>query len=133
MLFPDGSNGDGYLPTTDPGELLVSPDHHLKKKIFINNFAMSCCYVPLAIFLSDGGVTKLAINVDSEDDDNLYLSDGPVSRSGLADGTRSGSDPEDDNASGSGPGTGHGCGVVSVVSVLFLSLCFVVHPPLCSL
>ncbi len=65
---------------------------------------------------------------------NLYLSDGPVSRSGLADGTRSGSDPEHDNASGSGPGTGLGCGVVSVVSVLFfLSLCFVVHPTLCSL
>ncbi len=36
--------------------------------------------------------------MDSEDDDNLYLSDGSVSRSGLADGTRSGSDPEDDNA-----------------------------------
>ncbi len=71
--------------------------------------------------------------MDSEDDDNLYLSDGPVSRSGLADGARSGSDPEDDNASGSGPGTGLGCDVVSVVSVLFLSLCFVVHPPLCSL
>ena len=71
--------------------------------------------------------------MDSEDDDNLYLSDGPVSRSGLADGTRSGSDPEDDNASGSGPGNDLGCGVVSVVSVLFLSLCFVVHPPLCSL
>ncbi len=70
--------------------------------------------------------------MDSEDDDNLYLSDGPVSRSGFADGTRSGSDPEDSNTSGSGPGTGLGCGVVSVVSVLFLSLCFVVHP-LCSL
>ena len=56
--------------------------------------------------------------MDSENDD-LYLSDGPVSRSGLADGTRSGSDPEDDNTSGSGPGTGLGCGVVSVVSVLF--------------
>ncbi len=37
--------------------------------------------------------------MDSEDDDNVYLSDGPVSRSGLADVTRSGSDPEDDNAS----------------------------------
>ncbi len=71
--------------------------------------------------------------MDSEDDDNLYLSDGPVSRSGLADGTRSGFDPEDDNACGSGPGTGLGCGVVSVVSVLFFYLCFVVHPPLCSL
>jgi hypothetical protein len=34
MLFPDGSNGDGYLPTADPGELLVSPDHHLKKQIW---------------------------------------------------------------------------------------------------
>ena len=89
MLFPDGSNGDGYLPTADPGEQLVSPDHHLKKQIW------------------------------TEGDDNLYLIDGPVSRSGLADGTRSGSDPEDDNASGSGPGTGLGCGVVSVVSVLF--------------
>ena len=54
MLFPDGSNGDGNLPTADPGELLVSPDHHLKKQI------------PFS-----------------------YLSDGPVSRSGLADGTRS--------------------------------------------
>ena len=62
--------------------------------------------------------------MDSEDDDDLYLSDGPVSRSGLADGTRSGSDPEDDNASGSGPGTGLGCGVVSVVSVLFSSSLF---------
>ena len=71
--------------------------------------------------------------MDSEDDDNLYVSDGPVPRSGLADGTRSGSDPEDDNTSGSGPGTGLGCGVVSVVSVLFSSLCFVVHSPLCSL
>ncbi len=37
--------------------------------------------------------------MDSEGDDNLYLIDGPVSRSGLADGTRS--DPEDDNTSGS--------------------------------
>ncbi len=70
--------------------------------------------------------------MDSENDDNHYLSDGPVSRSGRADGTRSGSDPEDDNTSGSGPGTVLGC-VVSVVSVLFLSLCFLVHPPLCSL
>lgn len=52
----------------------------------------------------------------------IYLSDGPVSRSGLADGTRSGSDPEDDNTSGSGPGTGLGCGVVSVVSILFFYL-----------
>ena len=34
MLFPDGSNGDGYLPTADPGELLVSPDDHLKKQIW---------------------------------------------------------------------------------------------------
>ena len=40
--------------------------------------------------------------MDSEDHINLYLSNGHVLRSGLADGTRSGSDPEDDNASGSG-------------------------------
>ncbi len=61
MLFPDGSNGDGYLPTADPGELLVSPDHHLKKQIFTNNFALSFCYVPFAMFLSNGDVTKLAL------------------------------------------------------------------------
>ncbi len=57
--------------------------------------------------------------MDSEDDAQfLYLSDGPVSHSALADGTRYGSDPEDDNTSGSGPGSGLGC-AVSVVSVLF--------------
>ncbi len=45
-VVPDGSNGDGNLPSADPGELLVSPDHHLKKQIFTNNVAMSFCYVP---------------------------------------------------------------------------------------
>ena len=51
---------------------------------------------------------------------SLYLGDGPVSRSGFADGTRS-------FAMFLllcflGTGTGLGCGVVSVVSVLLISL-----------
>ncbi len=45
-VVPDRSNGEGNLPTADPGELLVSPDHDPKKQIFTKNFAMSFCYVP---------------------------------------------------------------------------------------
>ncbi len=83
---------------------------------------LACHGDPISFLLVDGP-TLLSFS--------LYLSDGPVSRSGLADGTRSGSDPEDNNASGSGPGTGLlWRGLCRECSFFYLSA---VHPPVCSL
>ena len=43
MLFPDGSNGDGNVPTADPGELLVSPDHPYAEAIVKFFFLLLLC------------------------------------------------------------------------------------------